>query len=252
MSPRPWPGLFSAFGQAEIHPATFIPGHQTYDLNFVNYDNDNRYYVYVYAHTRREMLKLVEEVDKGGCAHASGKRDGHHDCLAGLLAAAVVFPQLHARGLPRSHDHFKRTHHHRQTGSGGGSAKRLSAIAINRFSQASIRREVSRSGRAWICFCSRDANWCGRLRSLLVFALLREICLRSRGKPANLRRALLYSSRQASVDFCLTPSRLSTQSPVSFRPDDSNPSVKICLTDKRSASFTPQSPLFVQPAFIAI
>ncbi len=64
MSPRPWPGLFSAFGQSEIHGATFIPGYQTYDLNFVNYDNDNRYYVYVYAHTRRDLLKLVDEIDR--------------------------------------------------------------------------------------------------------------------------------------------------------------------------------------------
>ena len=64
MSPRPWPGLFSSFGRAKLHPATFIPGFQTFDLNFRNYDNDNRYYVYVYAHTRREMLKLVDEIEK--------------------------------------------------------------------------------------------------------------------------------------------------------------------------------------------
>ncbi len=34
--------------------------YQTIDLNFVNYDNDNSYYVYVYAHTRRGMLDLVK------------------------------------------------------------------------------------------------------------------------------------------------------------------------------------------------
>jgi uncharacterized protein (TIGR03663 family) len=43
---------------------TFIPGYQTIDLNFLNYDNDNRYYVYVYAHTRRETLRLVDEINK--------------------------------------------------------------------------------------------------------------------------------------------------------------------------------------------
>lgn len=43
---------------------TFIPGYQTIDLNFINYDNDNRYYVYVYAHTRRETLRLVDEINK--------------------------------------------------------------------------------------------------------------------------------------------------------------------------------------------
>src|SRR6266511_2876430 len=31
--------------------------------NFINYDNDDRYYVYVYAHTRREILKLVDEIN---------------------------------------------------------------------------------------------------------------------------------------------------------------------------------------------
>ena len=56
--------MFSSFGKAKLHPATFIPGFQTFDLNFRNYDNDNRYYVYVYAHTRREMLKLVDEIER--------------------------------------------------------------------------------------------------------------------------------------------------------------------------------------------
>jgi uncharacterized protein (TIGR03663 family) len=39
-------------------------GYQTIDLNFFNYDNDNEYYVYVYAHTRRETLKLVDEINR--------------------------------------------------------------------------------------------------------------------------------------------------------------------------------------------
>jgi predicted membrane-bound mannosyltransferase len=64
VSPSPWPGLVKALSQTEIHPKIFIPGYQTIDLNFINYDNDDRYYVYVYAHTRREMLKLVDEVDQ--------------------------------------------------------------------------------------------------------------------------------------------------------------------------------------------
>ena len=60
----PWPGLLTAVTQTEAHGKTFIPGYQTIDLNFINYDNDNRYYVYVYAHTRRETLKLVDEINK--------------------------------------------------------------------------------------------------------------------------------------------------------------------------------------------
>lgn len=43
---------------------TLIPGYQTLDLNFLNYDNDDQYYVYVYAHTRRDLLKLVEQIDQ--------------------------------------------------------------------------------------------------------------------------------------------------------------------------------------------
>jgi uncharacterized protein (TIGR03663 family) len=38
--------------------------YQTIDLNFVNYDNDKQYYVYVYAHTRRGLLDLVNNVEQ--------------------------------------------------------------------------------------------------------------------------------------------------------------------------------------------
>ena len=55
---------------------TFIPGYQTIDLNFLNYDNDNRYYVYVYAHTRRETLKLLDEIDKVAERTHQGKDTG--------------------------------------------------------------------------------------------------------------------------------------------------------------------------------
>lgn len=73
----PLPGLAAAFEEmvstfeptkgltaVDIKWKPFIPGFQTIDLNFLNYDNDNRYYVYVYAHTRRETLKLVDEINK--------------------------------------------------------------------------------------------------------------------------------------------------------------------------------------------
>ncbi|HEX9424632.1 MAG TPA: flippase activity-associated protein Agl23 [Pyrinomonadaceae bacterium] len=59
----PLPGVVRAFEQKKIHWKTFIPAYQTVDLNFINYDNDDRYYVYVYAHTRREILKLVDEIN---------------------------------------------------------------------------------------------------------------------------------------------------------------------------------------------
>jgi uncharacterized protein (TIGR03663 family) len=41
-----------------------VSTYQTIDLNFFNYDNDNTHYVYVYAHTTRGMLELVDEIDK--------------------------------------------------------------------------------------------------------------------------------------------------------------------------------------------
>jgi uncharacterized protein (TIGR03663 family) len=44
--------------------ATLIGMYQTIDLNFINYDNDSTYYVYVYAHTKRGTKDLVNEIDK--------------------------------------------------------------------------------------------------------------------------------------------------------------------------------------------
>ena len=44
--------------------AVSVSGYQMIDLNFKNYDNDSEYYVYVYAHSRRDLLKLVEDVDR--------------------------------------------------------------------------------------------------------------------------------------------------------------------------------------------
>lgn len=56
--------------------AILIGGYQTVDLNFVNYDNDNEYYVYVYAHTRRETKQLVAEIDRIARQGPDGGRTG--------------------------------------------------------------------------------------------------------------------------------------------------------------------------------
>jgi len=72
----PLPGVVRSFEQKEIGWKTFIPFYQTADINFINYDNDNRYYVYVYAHTRRETLQLVEEIDKLAQRTHQGKETG--------------------------------------------------------------------------------------------------------------------------------------------------------------------------------
>lgn len=84
----PLPGLVRAFEQAKpqdglasmepgnVHKKTFLPGYQTIDLNFLNYDNDNRYYVYVYAHTRRETQKLVDEINRLAARTHQGAETG--------------------------------------------------------------------------------------------------------------------------------------------------------------------------------
>lgn len=41
-----------------------IATYQSINLNFVNYDNDNEKYVYVYAHTTRPLLDLVKQVEE--------------------------------------------------------------------------------------------------------------------------------------------------------------------------------------------
>jgi len=50
--------------------------YQTVDLNFFNYDNDNEYYVYVYAHTKRGTTQLVKEVERLAQQIGQGKQTG--------------------------------------------------------------------------------------------------------------------------------------------------------------------------------
>lgn len=44
--------------------AVAVGTYQSIDLNFVNYDNDDQKYVYVYAHTRRGTLDLVKQIEQ--------------------------------------------------------------------------------------------------------------------------------------------------------------------------------------------
>lgn len=46
-----------------------VSAYQTIDLNFINYDNDKAYYVYVYAHTRRGTLDLVKNIEQIAAEH---------------------------------------------------------------------------------------------------------------------------------------------------------------------------------------
>jgi uncharacterized protein (TIGR03663 family) len=53
--------------------ALSLSTYQTIDLNFINYDNDDTSYVYVYAHTTRGMLDLVKEIDRIGAERSGGQ-----------------------------------------------------------------------------------------------------------------------------------------------------------------------------------
>ena len=55
-------------GQLRLASAIFVVAigiatYQSIDLNFINYDNDDQKYVYVYAHSKRELLDLVKQVE---------------------------------------------------------------------------------------------------------------------------------------------------------------------------------------------
>jgi predicted membrane-bound mannosyltransferase len=50
-----------------------VATYQSIDLNFVNYDNDDSKYVYVYAHTKRSTLDLVNEIERIAKQEAGGK-----------------------------------------------------------------------------------------------------------------------------------------------------------------------------------
>ncbi len=56
-TPKPSPHFYLA-----IVVVLIVSGYQMYELNFVNYDNDQ--YPYVYAHTRRDLLQMLGEIDR--------------------------------------------------------------------------------------------------------------------------------------------------------------------------------------------
>jgi uncharacterized protein (TIGR03663 family) len=56
-----------------LFSAVAFSTYQSIDLNFINYDNDDQSYVYVYAHTTRGMLDLVKEIDRIGNERSGGQ-----------------------------------------------------------------------------------------------------------------------------------------------------------------------------------
>jgi uncharacterized protein (TIGR03663 family) len=61
--------------------AVLVATYQTIDLNFVNYDNNDNRYVYVYAHTTRGTLDLVKEIGR-----IAKEEDG------GLTGISIISP----------------------------------------------------------------------------------------------------------------------------------------------------------------
>jgi hypothetical protein len=64
------PGVFIALASLCV----VISGYQMISLNFIHYDDDS--YPYVYAHTKREMLKMLGEVDRIGKRLRTGEDTG--------------------------------------------------------------------------------------------------------------------------------------------------------------------------------
>jgi uncharacterized protein (TIGR03663 family) len=71
---QPWGQLRAALVVMLL--AVAISTFQAIDLNFVNYDNDDSRYVYVYAHTRRETLNLVDELNRIAKSSGEGPKLG--------------------------------------------------------------------------------------------------------------------------------------------------------------------------------
>ncbi len=70
---QPW-GMRAAIVVMSL--AMIVSGSQTINLNFFNYDNDDSKYVYVYAHSRREMLNLVDELNRISKSSGEGAKMG--------------------------------------------------------------------------------------------------------------------------------------------------------------------------------
>ena len=57
-----------------------ISCYQMIILNFFKYDDDG--YIYVYAHTRRETLDMLEQIEKSSQTKRHWLRDWDHDRVA--------------------------------------------------------------------------------------------------------------------------------------------------------------------------
>ena len=68
-----WDGARLRLVSAVMLVAIVVGTYQSIDLNFFNYDTDKPRYVYVYAHTKRTTLDLVNEIERIAKAEAGGQ-----------------------------------------------------------------------------------------------------------------------------------------------------------------------------------
>lgn len=68
-----WDGARLRLVSAVMLVAIVVGTYQSIDLNFLNYDTDKPRYVYVYAHTKRTTLDLVNEIERIAKAEAGGQ-----------------------------------------------------------------------------------------------------------------------------------------------------------------------------------
>ncbi len=94
-----WRSRFRLAAPLVVVVALAVSGYQAIDLNFNRYDDQTEAYVYV--HSTRDMLALVDEIETIGDRAGTGRDTVDHLRLARLLAAAVVLPRLPEGGLLR-------------------------------------------------------------------------------------------------------------------------------------------------------
>jgi hypothetical protein len=69
------------------------------DLNYVNYDTDSPRYPYVYVHSTREMLTMLDQIEAIAADQGTGTDTRDHDREPRLLATAVVPARLSEGGF---------------------------------------------------------------------------------------------------------------------------------------------------------
>lgn len=87
--------IIKTLGGLVIFLAAGILGYQTYDLNFVRYDDDSQ--AYVYAHTRRAFLDLIRQIE-----HYSDKSGKGKDAAIEIISPDYWSMPWYMRDYPKA------------------------------------------------------------------------------------------------------------------------------------------------------